>query len=169
MDSTFKQRTNRGAGQQIERLGLVLYHAQKLAVYTDHNQLFILPILRKLVRMRRLELPRLAALEPKSSASTNSATSAHGTAINTVFYICRASILQMRPPFRMSRSSPPRASSRFNRLILASQPSSAERVDPSCFFHPPINHTKSACEHPKAAIPQQPDSRVPQSEPPHRT
>ncbi len=30
----------------------------------------------KVVRVRRLELPRLAALEPKSSASTNSATPA---------------------------------------------------------------------------------------------
>jgi hypothetical protein len=30
----------------------------------------------KLVRMKGLEPPRLAALEPKSSASTNSATSA---------------------------------------------------------------------------------------------
>ena len=30
----------------------------------------------KVVRMRGLEPPRLAALEPKSSASTNSATSA---------------------------------------------------------------------------------------------
>ncbi len=29
-----------------------------------------------MVRVRRLELPRLAALEPKSSASTNSATPA---------------------------------------------------------------------------------------------
>ena len=60
-----------------------LSYAHHIALTKNSNIFFVEPHLTlrqgdalKLVRMKRLELLRLAALEPKSSVSTNSTTSA---------------------------------------------------------------------------------------------
>ncbi len=52
----------------------------------DHSQVGFTPAANRLVRKERLELSRVAPLEPKSSASTNSATFAKSLSIQASYH-----------------------------------------------------------------------------------